>query len=101
VRSIAGLEAARNLAGLHLDSNSFTNFALPSGLTNLVTLDLSFNRLTNFALASGFPKMEALDLFNGHLTSVFHLPAAPLTAQDLLALTNLDALASATDSMGP
>src|SRR6266568_6617161 len=34
VSSAEGLEAALNLIGLDLDSNSLTNFAFPSALTN-------------------------------------------------------------------
>src|SRR5262245_57752604 len=42
VSSVEGLQAARNLVGLALDSNSLTNFPLPATLTKLGTLDLRF-----------------------------------------------------------
>src|SRR5438094_4795095 len=48
ISSVEGLEAARNLVGLDLNSNSLTNFAIASALTNLTTLNLFNNRLTNF-----------------------------------------------------
>src|SRR6266478_6573311 len=41
VKSIAGLEAARNLVSLELQINRLTNFALPGEFTNLTFLDLS------------------------------------------------------------
>src|SRR6266496_2369041 len=53
VRSIAGLEAARNLASLDLQINRLTNFSLPSQFTNLMVLDLSVNPLTNIFLPTG------------------------------------------------
>src|SRR4051794_18542707 len=46
VSSLDGLETARNLVSLNLQSNSLTNFALPSTLTNLTRLDLSVNSMT-------------------------------------------------------
>jgi len=82
VSSVEGLQAARSLIGLDLDSNSLTNFALPGALTNLETLNLFNNHLTNFVLPSGVPKLTQLDLgFNS-------------LAQCLLpdGLTNLDTL---------
>src|SRR5437667_11775559 len=45
ISSVEGLEAARNLVGLDLNSNSLTNFAIASALTNLTTLNLFNNRL--------------------------------------------------------
>src|SRR6266581_4663892 len=45
VRSIAGLEAARNLVSLNLQINRLTNSSLPSELTKLITLDISVNPL--------------------------------------------------------
>src|SRR5258708_36041705 len=45
VRSINGLDAARNLVSLNLQINRLTNFSLPSQLTNLTTLDVRINPL--------------------------------------------------------
>ena len=53
IRSVQGLEAARNLRILDLDNNSLTNFNITSALTNLTILDLFNNHLTNFVLSSG------------------------------------------------
>src|SRR6266536_2093765 len=50
VSSVEGLQAARNLIGLDLDSNSLSNFAIANALTNLATLNLFNNYLTNFVL---------------------------------------------------
>ena len=41
VRSLDGLEAARNLASLNLQINDLTNFTVSTQLTNLLVLDLS------------------------------------------------------------
>ena len=62
VRSIDGLEAARNLVSLDLQINRLTNFSLPSELTNLSTLDLSVNPLTNFSLPSGLTNLTSLTI---------------------------------------
>src|SRR5205809_6239031 len=53
VRSIDGLEVARNLVSLDLQINRLTNFSLPTQLTNLMALDLSVNPLTNISLPNG------------------------------------------------
>ena len=82
ITSVQGLEAARNLLDLDLNSNSLTDFVLPSGLTNLISLSLFGNQLTNVALP-GATHLKNLDLFNNRLTR-FALPAG------LTALTNLD-----------
>ena len=60
VRSIDGLEAARNLVSLDLQINHLTNFSLPGALTNLSTLDLSVNPLTNFSLPNGLTNLTSL-----------------------------------------
>jgi formylglycine-generating enzyme required for sulfatase activity len=83
VKSISGLEAARNLVSLELQVNRLTNFALPSQLTNLSTLDLSANPLTNFSLPSGLKSLTSLTIEGAGLTSLT-LPAT------LTGLTNLD-----------
>jgi len=105
ISSVQGLEVARNLSVLDLDSNSLTNFAVASALTNLNTLVLFNNHLTNFVLPNGSAKLNFLDLgFNslvqcsipggltnldtlfleGNRLTTFALPAG------LTALTKLD-----------
>ena len=74
VRSIAGLEAARNLAVLDLEINRITNFSLPSELTKLITLDVSGNPLTNFFLPSGLTNLASLTIEGVGLTNLT-LPA--------------------------
>jgi formylglycine-generating enzyme required for sulfatase activity len=83
VRSIDGLEAARNLLALDLQINRLTNFSLPSELTNLMTLDVSFNPLTNFFLPSGLTDLTSLTLEATGLTNLT-LP------EGLTRLNNLD-----------
>jgi len=83
VRSIVGLEAARNLVSLDLQINRLTNFSLPSELTTLSTLDLSVNPLTNFFLPDGLTNLTSLTLESDGFTNLT-LPAG------LTGLTNLD-----------
>ena len=83
VRSIVGLEAARNLVSLDLQINRLTNFSLPSELTKLSTLDLSVNPLTNCLLPSGLTNLISLTIEGAGLTNLT-LPA------DLTRLNNLD-----------
>jgi len=83
VSSTEGLEAARNLERLFLDSNRLTNFSLPGTLTNLIELELSFNPLTNCTLPGGLAKLETV-----------HIQLAPLPQltlpPGLTGLTELD-----------
>ena len=83
VKSIVGLEAARNLVSLDLSINRLTNFALPNQLTNVSTLDLSANPLTNVFLPNALTKLTSLTIEGAELTSLT-LPAT------LRGLTNLD-----------
>jgi len=108
IRSVVGLEAARNLRILDLDGNSLTNFPIADALPNLTILDLFHNDLTSFVLSNPPPNLAILDLaFNslsqcslpGGLTNLgtlflehnaladFELPAglAQLTQLDLSA----------------
>jgi formylglycine-generating enzyme required for sulfatase activity len=83
VRSIDGLEAARNLVSLDLQINHLANFSLPSEFTNLLVLNLSVNPLTNFSLPSGLTNLTSLAIESAGLTNLA-LPAG------LTSLTNLD-----------
>src|SRR3954468_16087536 len=69
ISSVAGLEAARNLQSLALDSNSLTNFPIASALMNLTNLDLFDNLLTSFVLSNALPRLESLNLGANQLTS--------------------------------
>ncbi|MCI0747380.1 MAG: SUMF1/EgtB/PvdO family nonheme iron enzyme [Verrucomicrobia subdivision 3 bacterium] len=83
VKSIVGLEAARNLIALDLQINRLTNFSLPAGLTKLMVLDVSVNPLTNFFLPGGLTNLTSLTLESAGLTNL-NLPAG------LTRLNNLD-----------
>src|SRR6059036_2636498 len=74
VRSIVGLEAARNLVSLDLQINRLTNFSLPSELTKLSTLDVSVNPLSSFFLPSGLTNLTSLTIESAGLTNLT-LPA--------------------------
>ena len=86
VKSIVGLEAARNLVSLDLQINRLTNFSLPSELTKLSTLDVSVNPLTNFFLPSGLTNLTSLTLESDGFTNLT-LPAG-LTGLRSLDLEN-------------
>jgi len=83
VRSIVGLEAARNLVSLDLQINRLTIFSLPSELTKLNALDVSINPLTNFFLPSGLTNLTSLIVESAGLTNLT-LPTG------LTRLNNLD-----------
>jgi formylglycine-generating enzyme required for sulfatase activity len=83
VSSLAGLEAAHNLASLDLQINRLTNFSLPTELTKLTTLDVSINPLTNFFLPNGLTNLASLTLESAGLTNLT-LPSG------LIRLNNLD-----------
>jgi formylglycine-generating enzyme required for sulfatase activity len=74
IRSIAGLEAARNLVWLDLQINRLTNFSLPSALTKLRVLNVGLNSLTNFILPTGLTNLNVLTLSGNELTKLT-LPA--------------------------
>jgi formylglycine-generating enzyme required for sulfatase activity len=82
ISDVQGLESARNLIGLDLNSNSLTNLAIADALTNLDTLNLFNNHLTSFILTNGFTRLTLLDLGFNSLTQC-SLPAG---------LTNLGTL---------
>ncbi len=86
VRTIEGLEKARNLVLLDLQINRLTNLSLPSELTQLTTLDASVNPLTNFFLPSGLTNLATLTLEADGFTNLT-LPAG-LTRLHRLDLEN-------------
>src|SRR6185503_17608494 len=83
IKRTDGLDGAVNLNFLDLDSNSLTNFSLPSGLTKLQLLDVSFNSLTQCSIPRDLTNLETISL-QGNLLSNFTLPLA------LIGLTELD-----------
>jgi len=60
IRQTDGLEGARNLNFLDLDSNLLTDFALPSGFSSLTTLDVGFNALTQCTIPEGQTNLDSL-----------------------------------------
>uniref|UniRef100_UPI003D36C893 hypothetical protein n=1 Tax=Klebsiella pneumoniae TaxID=573 RepID=UPI003D36C893 len=70
VSSVEGLEAARNLATLYLQSNRLANLTVPSKLTNLTTVDLRFNPLTNGLFPDGLTKLTRVLLKSSQLTNL-------------------------------
>ncbi len=81
IANIYGLEAARHLATLDLQSNSFISLDLPASLTNLQTLNLSHNALTNLTLPPELTRLSALDLKTNPLLSF--VLSQPLGATNL------------------
>src|SRR5262245_32437964 len=74
VSSLEGLQAARNLVVLNLQSNRLTNLTFPSGLTKLIDLNLNFNPLTNCVFPGGLTNLTGLDIQEASLTNLT-LPA--------------------------
>ena len=62
IKSIAGLEAARNLAILDLHANLLTNCVVPGTLTNLQIVDLFQNQLTSVVLPAALSKLTIVNL---------------------------------------
>ena len=93
ISSVEGLEFARNLRTLDLDSNSITNFDVADALTNLTILDLFGNDLATFAITNALPRLTILDLAFNSLTEL-SLPAGMANLDTLFlennSLTNLN-----------
>src|SRR5678815_5045549 len=70
IKSLQGLEAARNLTILDLHSNSLTNLSLPSGMTNLSAVFLRSNQLTRLTLAPGLTHLIQIDVMGNQLTNL-------------------------------
>src|SRR5262249_8133753 len=83
IRSIDGLETARNLISLDLQINRLTNFALPGTLTKLIRLDLSVNSMTNCFIPGAMTNLASL-ILEGNSLRHLSLPA------NLTGLTNLE-----------
>ncbi|HSU57203.1 MAG TPA: hypothetical protein VLT36_24395, partial [Candidatus Dormibacteraeota bacterium] len=58
ITNLTGLETARNLITLSLQTNRLALLTVPSALTNLHTVDLSFNPLTNCIFPSGLRRLD-------------------------------------------
>ena len=111
IRSLEGLEWARNLATLDLSANQMMNLAFPGGLSNLTSLNLSANALTNVTLPSGLTKLISLELGQNQLVNLTlpndlrHLNVLGLEFNQLAnlnlptGLTNLDVLALQHNSL--
>jgi hypothetical protein len=100
ISNLQGLETARNLFQLFLDSNSLTNLDLPNTLTNLVFASLFGNQLTNLTVPANLHRLGGLDLALNHLASL-NLPAGLNNLGTLVArdnqLTNLTLQADMTN----
>jgi Leucine Rich Repeat (LRR) protein len=70
VSSLEGLQAARNLIVLNLQSNRLATVSFPSELTKLSVLDLSFNPLTNCVFPLGLTNLTQLAIEETGLTSL-------------------------------
>src|SRR5262245_11513552 len=64
IRSIEGLQYARNLTSLNLSGNLLTDVSLPSELINLNVLDLGTNQLSTLSFPGGLTGLTYLNL--GH-----------------------------------
>jgi len=87
IRSVEGLETARNLGILDLDNNSLTNFPIAGALTNLTILDLFENHLSRFVLAKDAPHLRILDISFNSLAQCT-LPAGMTNLETLFLRNN-------------
>src|SRR6266404_3011921 len=83
VKTILGLEAARNLVSLELQINRLTNFSLPSELKSLTSLTIEGAGLTGLTLPATLIGLTNLDLEGNNIPS-FNLPS------NLTSLVTLD-----------
>ena len=70
VMSLTGLEAATNVTGLLLDSNSITDISALSGLTRLTMLFLSGNSITDISALSGLTRLTELYLRSNSISNI-------------------------------
>ena len=100
VRSIIGLEAARNLVSLELQVNRLTNISIPPTLTKLTSLDLGLNPLTNCTLPNGLTNLNVLAVSGAGLAH-FSLPTGLIRLNSLSLdnnqLTSLSGLSNLTE----
>ncbi len=60
VTSLEGLQYAKNLSELYLDSNNISNISPLSGMANLRLVDLSGNQISDLRPLSGLTKLTLL-----------------------------------------
>ena len=70
VMSLTGLEAATNVTGLLLDSNSITDISALSGLTRLTVLSLSGNSISDISALSGLTRLTELYLRSNSISNI-------------------------------
>ncbi len=84
IRSLTGLEYAKNLRTLKLRFNLFSDVSALSGLTNLTSLELSQNHISDISPLSGLTRLTYLNL---HANSISDLsPLANMTGLGTLIL---------------
>ena len=82
IRSLTGLEYAKNLESLQLTHNEIGGLSALSGLTNLHTLVLNNNKIRGVSALSGLNALRMLDLHDNQISSISALSS----------LTNLETL---------
>ena len=70
VRSLEGLQYAKNLEVLNLNENSVSDLAPISGLTNLRELSLVRNEVHDLSPIAGLTKLTSLDFYYNHVTDI-------------------------------
>lgn len=70
IKSIAGLEYAKNLTMLQLDTNEISDLEPLKGLSKLKSLDLSRNRIVNLEPLKELKNLEYLKLYNNLIEDV-------------------------------
>jgi internalin A len=100
ITDLGGLEFARNLITLNLDSNSISDVSALAGLTSLTTLDLGSNSISDVSALAGLTNLTTLDLGSNSISDVSALAGlTSLTTLDLYAISisDVSALAGLTN----
>ncbi|OKL49909.1 HtaA domain-containing protein [Boudabousia marimammalium] len=88
VKSLEGLQHAKNLSRLRVNRNKISDLSPLKGLKKLVDLDAGYNELTSLAGLEDSPKLTNLAVENNRLTNLDGL-------KNLASLTKLDAYENA------
>ncbi|MDE0554157.1 MAG: leucine-rich repeat domain-containing protein [Candidatus Poribacteria bacterium] len=83
IKDLRGLEAAKNLIWVNIDSNRVSDLTPLSGLTNLEFLAFGNNRVSDLTPLSGLTKLEFLDFSGNQVSDITSL-------SDLTNLQQLD-----------
>ncbi len=70
IKSVSGIEYAKNLTYLDLSENEISDISRLAGLTKLRVLHLPFNQISDISALSGLAKLEIVDLSYNRISDV-------------------------------